>query len=340
MEKTVELKRVTKPFRVKRDKINYFLMLSIFSILAALAAIGLILYKNPVPVSSPSFKPVLKRRMVAVVAMAIASICQSFATIPFQTVTNNRLITPSILGFEALYSLIHTSIIFFLGVSALQSFSGPVPFYIQVALMSIMSLMLYGWLLGGKRKSVDILLLVGVVFGIGLKSVGSFMRRLLTPSEFDVLQARLFASVNNADSRYFPVAIPLVLVAIVLIFLSANKLNLITLGRDTSINLGENHKRLTKYILTLTSVLISISTALVGPLTFLGFLVSTITYQIVRTYDHRYILPIAAVLSFLILAGSYFFMYHVFNAQGVVSIIIELFGGVSFLILLFSKGNL
>lgn len=339
MEKN-NILRVTTPFKCSKDKRNYYFLLSLFTLLAVLMAMGLILYNNPVPVSSPSFKPVLKRRMVAVVAMLITSICQSYATISFQTVTNNRLITPSILGFEALYSVIHTSIIFFLGINALQSFSGPWSFYIQIFIMTLMALLLYGWLLGEKRNSVEILLLVGVILGIGLRSVGAFMRRLLTPSEFDVLQARLFASVNNADSRYFPVAIPLVIGVVFLLILQSKKLNLISLGRDTAVNLGENHKRFTKYILTLISILISVSTALVGPLTFLGFLVSTITIQIVKTYDHRYILPFAAILSFLILAASYFFMYHVFNTQGVVSIIIELFGGIAFLILLFSKGNL
>lgn len=332
--------RVTTPFKCSKDKRNYYFLLGLFTLLAVLMAMGLILYNNPVPVSSPSFKPVLKRRMVAVVAMLVTSICQSYATISFQTVTNNRLITPSILGFEALYSVIHTSIIFFLGINALQSFSGPWSFYIQIFIMTLMALLLYGWLLGEKRNNVEILLLVGVILGIGLRSVGAFMRRLLTPSEFDVLQARLFASVNNADSRYFPVAIPLVIGVVFLLILQSKRLNLISLGRDTAVNLGENHKKFTKYILTLTSILISVSTALVGPLTFLGFLVSTITIEIVKTYDHRYILPFAAILSFLILAASYFFMYHVFNTQGVVSIIIELFGGIAFLILLFRKGNL
>lgn len=340
IRQTQPIARRVHAFRSKKDLRKYYILFAGFLILSILAAAGLILYKNPVPIDSPSFKPVLKRRMVAVVAMAIVALCQSFATISFQTATNNRLITPSLMGFEAMYSAIHTSIIFFLGAKALDNFKGPWAFYLQVMLMMILSTALYTWLLNSKRKNVDLLLLVGVIFGAGLRSISSFMRRLLSPSEFDALQARLFGSVNNADSSYFPVAIPLVLAVVIILMLNAKRLNILSLGKDCCTNLGIDYSRQTKIILALSSILVSISTALVGPITFLGFLVSTIIYQLIKTYDHRFILPIAACLSFLILAGSYFLMYHVFNAQGVVSIIIELFGGLAFLILLFRKGNL
>ena len=84
----------------------------------------------------------------------------------------------------------------------------------------------------------------------------------------------------------------------------------------------------------------SVSTALVGPLTFYGFLVATLTYQATPTYDHRYIFPMALAIGFLVITAAYFFMYHVFNAQGVVSIIIEMFGGLIFLIVMLRKGTL
>ena len=93
-------------------------------------------------------------------------------------------------------------------------------------------------------------------------------------------------------------------------------------------------------MLVVVSVLMATSTALVGPMTFLGFLVATLTYQLCGTYDHRYILPMAVSLGLLVLTGAYFLMYHVFDAQGVVSIIIELVGGCAFLVVILRKGRL
>ena len=327
-------------FPSKKDKRRYWIMLISLIALGILASYGLLVYKNPVPISSPSFIPVVKRRTVALTAMIIAAICQSLSTVAFQTITNNKVITPSLLGFEALYSVIHTSTIFFFGASAFINFTGISAFMIQVVLMVLMCLILYGWLLSGKYGDLQLMLLVGVILGTGLKSLSSFMRRLLAPSEFDILQAKLFGSVNNADIEYFPIAIPIVIVAALLLLIYSNKLNILSLGKDICMDLGVRHKKSTIYVLILVSILMSISTALVGPLTFYGFLVATLSYQAAPTYDHKYIFPMAFAIGFLIITGAYFFMYHIFDAQGVVSVIIEMFGGITFLIVVLRKGTL
>jgi iron complex transport system permease protein len=308
--------------------------------LGILSSYGLLVYNNPVPVNSPSFIPVVRRRMVALVAMIISAICQSLSTVAFQSITNNRVITPSLLGFEALYSTINTSTIFFFGARAFINFSNIGSFVFQVIAMVLMCLILYGWLLSGKYGNLQLMLLVGVIIGTGLRSLSSFMRKLLAPSEFDILLARLFGSVNNADAEYFPVAIPIVIIAGLLLLIFSKNLNVLSLGKDVSTSLGINHQFSVIYALILVSVLMSISTALVGPLTFYGFLVATLSYQAAPTYDHRYIFPMALAIGFLIITSAYFFMYHVFNAQGVVSVIIEMFGGITFLVVILRKGTL
>ena len=178
------------------------------------------------------------------------------------------------------------------------------------------------------------------MLGTGLRSLSTFMRRLLAPSEFDILQARMFGSVNNADSESFIIAIPLVIITAVLLLIYSKRLNVLSLGKDICNSLGVNHQKGAIYILILVAILMSISTALIGPLTFYGFLVATLAYQAAPTYDHRYIFPMALAIGFLIITGSYFIMYHIFDAQGVVSVIIEMFGGITFLIVLLRKGRL
>lgn len=332
--------RSARAFRSKKEEKRYWILLITLIVLGALSSYGLLVYNNPVPIDSPSFIPVVRRRMVALVAMIISAICQSLSTVAFQSTTNNRVITPSLLGFEALYGSIHTSTIFFFGASTFINFSGIGSFIFQVVAMVLMCLILYGWLLSGKYGNLQLMLLVGVIMGTGLRSLSSFMRRLLAPSEFDILQARLFGSVNNANAEYFYVAIPIVIFAAILILAYSKKLNILSLGKDVCTSLGGNHQFGVIYTLVLVSVLMSISTALVGPLTFYGFLVATLSYQAAPTYDHRYIFPMALAIGFLILTGAYFFMYHVFAAQGVVSVIIEMFGGITFLIVILRKGTL
>lgn len=332
--------RSARAFRSKKEERRYWILLITLIALGALSSYGLLVYNNPVPIESPSFIPVVRRRFVAIIAMIIAAICQSLSTVAFQSITSNKVITPSLLGFEALYGTIQTSTIFLFGANAIIKFSGIESFVFQVVVMVLMCLILYGWLLSGKYGNLQLMLLVGVIIGTGLKSLSSFMRRLLAPSEFDILQAKMFGSVNNADSEYFIVAIPVVIIAATLLLIFSKKLNVVSLGKDVATSLGANHRSSVIFTLVLVSILMSVSTALVGPLTFYGFLVATLTYQAAGTYDHRYIFPMALAIGFLIITGAYFFMYHVFNAQGVVSVIIEMFGGITFLIVILRKGTL
>ena len=333
--------RSARAFRSKKEERRYWILLITLILLGVFASYGLLVYKNPVPIDSPSFIPIVRRRMVALTSMIISAICQSLATVAFQSSTNNRIITPSLLGFEALYSTINTSTMFFFGATAFISFTtGVSSFLFQVAVMVLVCLLLYGWLLSGKYGNLQLMLLVGVIIGTGLRSVSAFMRRLLAPSEFDLLQAKLFGSVSNARAEYFPIAIPIVIIAAFLVVAYSKRLNVLSLGSGPSTALGVNHKFGIIYALILVSVLMSVSTALVGPLTFYGFLVATLTYQAAPTYDHRYIFPMSLAIGFLILTGAYFFMYHVFRAQGVVSVIIEMFGGIVFLVVLLRKGTL
>ncbi|MER0089125.1 iron chelate uptake ABC transporter family permease subunit [Corynebacterium sp. KPL3927] len=308
--------------------------------LAAALAFAYLAYGNPMEFGTRKFWLIAQRRADALIAMAIVAVCQAMATVSFHTVTNNRILTPSIMGFESLYVAINTATIFFLGASGLNDARTVPTFLMQMAVMVGLSLVLYSWLLTNRKQNMHAMLLVGVVIGGGLGSLSTFMQRMLTPSEFDVLTARLFGSVNNAESEYYPIAIPIVAIATTLLVLNARKLNVISLGADVSTNLGVNHKAHAIYTLVLVSLLMATTTALVGPMTFLGFLVATLAYQFADTYDHRYIFPMAVGLAFLVLIAAYFLMQHVFSAQGVVSIIIELVGGSVFLFVIMRKGRL
>lgn len=337
---TRETNRRASAFQSKRLERRYWILLILFLSGGVFSTIGLLLYNNPVPVDSPSFWPVVERRITAVITMAIAAICQSLATVAFHSITSNRIITPSLLGFDALYSTIQTSMIFFFGARALVGFTGTNAFLTQVAIMLAMSLLLYGWLLSGKYANLQLMLLVGIILGTGLNSLSSFMRKMLAPSEFDILQARLFGSVTNADAAYFPIVIPVVLVVGLLLYFSSGRLNVVALGKEVATSFGVNHRGSVIYFLILISLLMSMSTALIGPLTFFGFLVATLSYQVVATYDHKYVFPMAFAIGFFVLTTAYFFMYHIFNTPSVVSVIIELFGGLIFLIVLLRKRSL
>ncbi|CAN7218943.1 iron chelate uptake ABC transporter family permease subunit [Microbacterium foliorum] len=332
--------RSSGSFTTPRARRRYVIVLGILVALSVAFAFALLAWENPMPIGSPGFWRIAKLRVTNVTVMAVVAVAQAIATVSFQTVTNNRIITPSIMGFESLYRVVQTTTVYLFGVAGLVAIQGVWQFGLQVVIMVGLAMALYGWLLSGRYGNLQIMLLIGIIIGGGLGAISTFMQRLLTPSEFDVLAARLFGNVSNADASYLPLAIPLCIAASALLWMRSRRLNLLALGPDVSRSLGLDHKRELFMVLFLVAVLMATSTALVGPMTFLGFLVATLAYQFADTYDHRLIFPVAVLTAFTILAGAYFVMKNVFYAQGMVSILIELVGGTVFLIVILRKGRL
>ncbi|WP_066908912.1 iron chelate uptake ABC transporter family permease subunit [Millisia brevis] len=337
---TPQPERSSGPLPDARSRRRYRIALAVLIVLAVIFAIGFLTWNNPAPFGTAGFWRIAELRVNSLIVMVVVAICQAIATVSFQTVTNNRIITPSIMGFESLYVAVQTSAVYFLGAAGIVMLQGRVQFVLQLVLMVGLAVALYGWLLSGKYANLQVMLLIGIIIGGGLAAVSNFMQRLLTPSEFDILQARLFGSVSNADFGYLPIAIPLCLVAASLLWMRTRRLNVLALGRDMTTGLGMDHRRELMQVLFLVAVLMAVSTALVGPMTFFGFLVATLAYQFADTYDHRRIFPIAVLSAFVVLVGAYVILRNIFYAAGAPSIIIELIGGSVFLLVILRKGRL
>ncbi|WP_314814335.1 iron chelate uptake ABC transporter family permease subunit [Arachnia propionica] len=319
---------------------RYWLILAILVLLAPAVCYGILAWGNPMPVNSPGFWRIAQLRATSVTVILVVAWCQALATVAFQTITNNRIITPSIMGFESLYRLIQTSIVFFFGTTGLTSMNSTGQYLMQVGLMVALATLLYGRLLQSERTNIHQTLLLGIVIGTGLGGLSTYMQNLLNPSAFDILSARLIGNVSNADVSQLTVAIPLAVVAGGLLLTMSRTLDVLGLGRDAAIGLGVDHRRNSLVILMLTAVLMAVSTSLVGPMSFLGFLVAMTAYQLSDTHEHRFVLPMAWLVGVVILGGAYFILRHIFYATGSVGIIIEAVGGTFFLIHLLRKGRL
>ncbi len=304
---------------------------------AALFAVAILVYENPAPAGSPGFWIIVQSRLTSLGTIAFVAVSQALATVLFHTATSNRILTPSILGFDALYVLIQTSLVFVFGTAA-ASMEGIPKIIAQSTLMVLFATLLYGWLFSGKRANLHLLLLVGVVLGIGFGSVSMFMQRMLTPSEFDVLSARLFGSIGKGNPDYLPIAACIVLAILVFVWRRRRTYDVVALGRDVAIGLGVNYRREVVTVLVLVAVLVSVSATMVGPMTFYGFLVATLAYQFARGDSHAETIPLAIGIGLVTLLGATFVLRHVFAAAGLVTVIIEFAGGLLFLIVLLRKG--
>lgn len=301
-------------------------------ILAVLALISIACFMTLGAKGSWSF--VLPFRGRKLLSLALVAYAIAISTVLFQTVTNNRILTPSIMGFDALYILLKTATVFFLGPQMLALMDPHLQFGIEVVLMIGFSWILFQWLFLSEGRSLHLLVLVGIVFGIFFRSLSNFMQRLLDPNSFQVLQDTFFASFSTVDPTLLGVSVAILTVVTLVLWRMGHTFDVLSLGRDTAINLGVEYKRTVVIILVMVSVLVSVSTALVGPITFFGLLVASLAHGLVGTSKHKYILPAASLLAIVALVGGQTLFERVFAFDTALSIIVEFLGGLVFIILI------
>src|SRR5699024_10971321 len=126
----------------------------------------------------------LPRRAIKILAIVLTGAAIGFSTTIFQTITNNRILTPSILGIDSLYMLIQTFVIFVFGSMNIAVANRELNFLISISLMVLFTGLLFQLLFKGGGRNLYLLLLIGIVFGTLFQSLSTFMQVLIDPNEF------------------------------------------------------------------------------------------------------------------------------------------------------------
>ncbi|ECL7061075.1 iron chelate uptake ABC transporter family permease subunit [Campylobacter jejuni] len=279
----------------------------------------------------------LKSRFLQIAAIIIVAICIAVSTVIFQTLCNNKILTPAIIGLDSLYMLLQSALIFSFGAANLSAYKNDINFLITLVCMVVFSLGLYKILFSSDR-SIYLIMLLGLVFGTLFSTLSSFFEVLIDPDEFMVIQGRMFASFDNIAFDVLILAYIISFLSFIWIFRYMKFLDPLNLGKDLAINLGINYQKISKQLMIIIAILTSISTALVGPITFLGLLVVNITYELFKTAKHSILLSACILISILALLGGVFFVSRVFDYNATISVVINFLGGIYFIYLVL-KGN-
>ncbi|EAC1386301.1 iron ABC transporter permease [Campylobacter jejuni] len=279
----------------------------------------------------------LKNRFLQIAAIVIVAICIAISTVIFQTLCNNKILTPAIIGLDSLYMLLQSALVFSLGSANLSVYRNDINFLITLVCMVVFSLGLYK-ILFSSDKSIYLIMLLGLIFGTLFSTLSSFFEILIDPDEFMIIQGRMFASFDNVAFDVLALAYIVTLLSFIWIFRYMKFLDPLSLGKDLSINLGINYQKISKHLMIIIAILTSISTALVGPITFLGLLVVNITYELFKTAKHSILLLACILISILALLGGVFFVSRIFDYNTTISVIINFLGGIYFIYLVL-KGN-
>ena len=290
-------------------------------------------------VNSINFKYALYRRIPKIYAMILTGGAIGFSSLIFQTVTNNRILTPSILGIDSLYVLLQTTVVFLLGSSSVIMSNGNINFIIAIAAMLLFSSLIYKFIFKKGSKNIFTLLLVGVVCGTLFESLTTFMQVLIDPVEFQVVQDKMQASFNNINTDLLFISSIVIIICIGYVYDYLKILDVMALGRDEAINLGVDYDKMVKKILIVVVLLTSVATALVGPITFLGLLVVNIARQLIATYKHSVLGIVTILISVIALIGGQLLVEQLMNFGVSVSVIINFIGGIYFIYLVMKERN-
>jgi iron complex transport system permease protein len=278
------------------------------------------------------FDYLIPKRFVRLASIVIGGVCVAFSSITFQTIAGNRILTPAIMGYEAVYLLWQALLILFMGTDGILLLGQSTHFALSVLLMLAYSWLIHQWLL--RDSNVYFLLLLGLVLTMVIGTFTQFVQLRISPGEFAVLQGFSYTSFNKAQAgELFYSGIVISAVCLV-VWKTLPVLDVLSLGRDQSISLGVNYLRYVRLHLALIAVLLAVSTSLLGPTAFLGIFVANISYAITRTFRHSVTLPMGCAIAIAIFLLAQLLVEHVFNYKTTVSILVNLLCGGYFLALM------
>lgn len=281
----------------------------------------------------------MKIRSPKLAVMLLTAFCIGSASIVFQTLIHNTIVTPCLLGMNGLYVLIHTCVVFVFGSMSVFVTNKLLSFSLDLVVMGIAAVLIYGLLFKKARGNVLYVLLAGTVMATLFSSITSTLQRIMDPNEYSTLQNALIASFHKVNSGIILFSV----IAVIAIAFFLRKewmlLDVITLGKEQAINLGVDYDRVVRKLLIGVTLLIAIATALVGPISFLGLIIANLAREMFRTYRHTYLIFGAAFIGMVTLLVGQALIEHVFSFSANIGAFINIGGGIYFLYLILRSGK-
>lgn len=311
----------------------------IIGILSGLSLLAIVWYLLPLFPSLPSF--LVQHRLGKLLAYMLVAAGVSFATISFQTLVGTSFLTPSILGLESFYVLLQSLYFMLHWRFVSQEQYSPV---LQFVILVLLQCLLFGLLQPAVKKLLSqgfvMILLICMALGTLFRSSSTFLQVLMDPNEYDQLQARLFPSFQRLSEDLLFLVLPLIILLVVYFWRKSDVLDLLHLGKETATVLGLDVLRQERQLLWGIVICQAAVTALIGPLAYLGFMVSNLTYLLLKTYRHRQLFLTSSLLAFVFLIFGQMLVEDIFRFDIHIGMLIELGGGIFFFYLICKERQL
>ena len=197
--------------------------------LVAMLAIGFILTNN----TTLSWDYVTTKRLLRLAAMVVGAICVTCSAIMFQTLVGNRILTPAIMGYEAVYLFWQSLLLLLMGTQGIAMLGVSGNFIISAILMLLYSWLIHHWLFKRSKNDVYLLLLLGLVLSMVIGTFSQFIQLRINPAEFMVFQGLSFASFNRVQPETLLYAVLALLIVAIAMYKTRHVLDVMALGGNS-----------------------------------------------------------------------------------------------------------
>lgn len=325
-------------------KINLVLITLTITAILLFLSVWLYTYKDLIfgnlddPAIIAAIFKISRRRLMQMLAIIISVILITISSLVFQTITNNRILTPSVLGFDSIYIITQTLVIFLFGVTSVFFSHYLINFLLSVIVMVGIVLLMFLFILRKNKNNIVLLLLLGLVLTQLVGSISNLLNVFMHPEDFQAVIEITNININNINEKLVLISLPLMFIITTLFIREHRYLDVMALGEDEAQNLGVEYNKKVNYYLILIAIAMAIATALVGPLSFLGLIVVNSAKELTKSNKHKSLIFSASLLGIVLLLFGQVIL-ELTNIKTPVTVIVSLIGGIYMIYMLYKENN-
>ena len=237
---------------------------------------------------------VLENRLPQMLTALLAGGALAVSGLLLQTVFRNPLAAPDIFGITSGASLAVALLALAPGVAASLALSSLS--YVAAAFVGAIVVTATIWSIGKMLRNNVMLIIIGVMIGYLSYSAITLLNFFATKEGVKNFAVWGMGNFGNVSMEQMPVFASLAILGSLSTLLLVKPLNAMLLGERYAENLGVNVQRTRNVLILITGLLTAVVTAFCGPIAFVALAVPHIARLLLRTSDHRHLLPITILM--------------------------------------------
>ena len=230
-------------------------------------------------------------RLVKAIVAVIAGAALSVSGLQMQTLFQNPLAGPSVLGVTSGASL--GAALFIIGLPVAGGISPVLSSFgiAGAAWLGAAAVMAVIVAVSRRIKDIMVILILGMMFSSGVSAIVQVLQYASSESALKSFVIWTMGALGDVTYTQLALLAPVFLAGMVLAVAAVKPLNLLLLGENYARTMGLNVKRSRTMIFLSTTLLAGSVTAFCGPIGFIGLAVPHVARYIFSSSDHRVLVP-------------------------------------------------